>query len=131
MPSNDDRTDVERTFSRCESCGTFVVSLAQHRCPTDAADSRPDRGEREDMADEDDRDGELSVGLFPNSQGNRYAYHDLDGADRPRCGCAKHTEASRLIVTSLAAAKRQGRSPCGSCRRLRELDGRGDGDSAG
>jgi hypothetical protein len=116
---DDDATDVASAFTRCESCGTYLVSVSQHRCPSGRADARPDRTERERLATADGRDDATSVGVFPSSQGNRYAYHDLDADGRPRCGCEKHTDATEVTVTSLADAKRRGRSPCGSCRRLR------------
>lgn len=112
---------IRDTFDRCETCGTFVVALSQHRCPTEAADARPNRSERTALAAADDRDAETAVGVFPASQGNRYAYHDLEGRERTRCGCETYTDAARLVVTTLADAKRRGRSPCGSCRRLRRL----------
>ncbi|AQL44645.1 hypothetical protein BV210_17930 (plasmid) [Halorientalis sp. IM1011] len=112
---------IREAFEQCESCGTFVVALPQHRCRTDAADARPDRSERSARANADDRADGTPVGIFPSSQGNRYAYHDLDGNDRTRCGCEKYTDASDLVETTLGDAKRRGRSPCGSCRHLRRL----------
>ena len=95
---------IREAFEQCESCGTFVVALPQHRCRTDAADARPDRSERSARANADD-----GIQWIPFSR------------DRTRCGCEKYTDASDLVETTLGDAKRRGRSPCGSCRHLRRL----------
>lgn len=125
MPSDDDsERDPGTVFSQCSSCGTVVVSLAQHRCAGTTDGSRPDRRERQRLADDDPRDGGTEVGIFPNGRGNRYAYHDLDGNGWPRCGCQQHTKATSITVTTLESAREQGRSPCRSCERIRRLERR-------
>lgn len=103
------------SLSRCEDCGSFVVSIGNHTCSTDDTARRdPTRRERERRAARDGRDDEATVGVYCRSRGDAYAYHELDG-DVPVCGCHSYTEA-RLRTVTRAEAKRRGRAPCRTCR---------------
>jgi hypothetical protein len=117
---------VSDAFDRCPDCGTFVVQLATHRCPSGRTAGSPVRERREALAEADDRGDAALVGLFQRSQGDAYAYHELDGGE-PVCGCAGVTKAATLAVVTRAEAKARGKSPCGSCRRIEERRRRGDG----
>lgn len=109
--------DVSNAFERCPDCGTFVVLLATHRCPAEGGTEPSTRERREALAAADDRpDGSL-VGVFRRSQGDAYAYHELDDSE-PVCGCAGNTKAPAVTVLTRAEAKARGKSPCGSCRRI-------------
>ena len=121
MPRDADRlaTAVSDAFDRCPNCGTFVVQLATHRCPSDESTGSPTRERREALAAADERpDGSL-VGVFRRSQGDAYAYHELDDGE-PVCGCARNTKAAAVTVLTRAEAKVRGKSPCGRCRRVEE-----------
>ena len=101
------------SLSRCEGCGSFVVSIENHTCSTEGAGRDPTRPERERRAARDGRDDGDTVGVYCRSRGDAYAYHELDGGV-PVCGCHSYTEA-RLRTTTRGEAKRRGRSPCGTC----------------
>ena len=112
-------TTVADAFDRCPHCGTFVVQLATHRCPSEDPTGSLTRERREALAEADERpDGSL-VGVFRRSQGDAYAYHELD-AGAPVCGCDRNTKAAAVTVLSRAEAKARGKSPCGRCRRIEE-----------
>lgn len=104
-------------FSRCEDCGTHVVNLDSHRCSS-SGDVRTNRETLRRRAEGDDRDDDDSVGIFPRSSGNSYAYHELREGE-VCCGCGNYAKADRLEVVTRAEAKQRGRCPCGNCARLK------------
>lgn len=107
-------------LSRCEECGAVVAKLGSHTCPTaDSTNGKLTRREREQLADGDSRDDDDLVGVYRRAQGGTYAYHELDGSV-PVCGCQSYTKARRFDRVTRAEAKRLGRSPCGTCRRVLE-----------
>jgi len=106
-------------FDRCPDCGTIVVQLATHRCPSGQGVGQLTRERREELAEQDGRDDDAPVGVFQRSHGDAYAYHELDG-DQPVCGCGSNTKAEAVTVITRAEAKSRGKSPCGSCRRIEE-----------
>lgn len=107
---------------RCPDCGTHVAHAGAHSCPpgTDGSDGRDEapstRGERQP-----DRSADDAVGVFRRTIGNTYAYHELDDGE-VRCWCDRTTKAGRFDVLSRAEAEELGRTPCGSCERLRGFD---------
>ena len=104
-------------FDRCPDCGTIVVQLATHRCPSEDAGVHPTRERREALAAGDTRDDGEPVGVFRRAHGDAYAYHELEGG-QPLCGCAGKTKATDVTVIPRIEAKARGKSPCGSCRRI-------------
>lgn len=111
-------------ISRCEECGTHVVNLASHRCPS--ADTRgTNRETRRERAEGDERADDDPVGIFPRSSGNSYAYHELSDGD-VQCGCGNYTKADRLEIVSRLEAKDRGRCPCGNCERVERLEADGE-----
>lgn len=126
MSQNVDRhaASVTDAFERCPDCGTFVVQLTTHRCPSgETADPRT-RERREELAAADTRSDGTFVGVFRRSHGDAYAYHELDDG-KPVCGCASNTKAEAVTAITRAEAKARGKSPCGSCRRIEESRGAG------
>lgn len=119
MPQEVDRhaTGVSDAFDRCPECGTFVVQLATHRCPSGETADPLTRERREELAEADGRADATLVGVFRRSHGDAYAYHELDGG-QPVCGCAGNTKAEAVTAITRAEAKARGKSPCGSCRRI-------------
>ena len=112
-------TSVSEAFERCPDCGTFVVQLATHRCPSGEPTGPLTRERREVLAEADDRPDGSPVGVFRRSHGDAYAYHELDG-EEPLCACSHNTKAEAVTVVTRAEAKALGKSPCGSCRRVEE-----------
>jgi hypothetical protein len=114
------RTLVEECddISRCEECGTHVVNLGTHRCPSEGGGRPAGRSARQRRASHDTRDDDDEVGVFRRAHGNTYAYHELDDGD-VYCGCSKYTKAGQFDIIARSEAKALGRSPCGNCRRLR------------
>ena len=112
-------TSVSDAFDRCPDCGTFVVQLPTHRCPSEEAGGQLTRERREELAAKDTRSDATLVGVFRRSHGDAYAYHELDDG-QPVCGCASNTKAERVTSITRAEAKSRGKSPCGSCRRIEE-----------
>lgn len=110
-------------FERCPSCGTIVVQLATHQCPSTAQRDGSTREERERMAERDDRDDQALVGVFQRASGSTYAYHELDGRQQPRCPTRNPTKAKKFEVMQRQEAKERGKAPCGHCR---SLEGGGD-----
>lgn len=108
---------VTDPFERCPGCGTIVVQLATHRCPSDDAGVHPTRERREALAARDTRGDGEPVGVFRRAHGDAYAYHELEGG-QPLCGCAGNTKATDVTVIARIEAKARGKSPCGSCRRI-------------
>lgn len=108
---------VADVFERCPECGTIVVQLGSHRCPTDEAGVHPNRERREVLAERDTRDDEELVGLFQRAHGDAYAYHELEDG-QPLCGCGGNAKATTVTVIPRIEAKARGKSPCGSCRRI-------------
>lgn len=111
--------DVADVFERCPECGTVVVQLSTHRCPSGEGGGQLTRERREALAERDGRDEDDSVGVFRRSHGDAYAYHELEDG-QPVCGCAGNTKAERVTVISRGEAKSRGKSPCGSCRRIQQ-----------
>ena len=128
MPQEVDRhaASVSDAFDRCADCGTFVVQLATHRCPSGESTGQLTRERREELAAADTRSDAALVGVFRRSHGDAYAYHELDDG-QPVCGCANNTKAEAVTAITREEAKARGKSPCGSCRRIQESRGRGDG----
>lgn len=127
MPQEVDRpaSSVSDAFDRCTECGTFVVQLATHRCPSSETTGQLNRERREQLAEADTRADAALVGVFRRSHGDAYAYHELtDG--QPVCGCASNTKAEAVTTITRAEAKTRGKSPCGSCRRIEESRTHGD-----
>jgi hypothetical protein len=114
---------VSDAFERCTECGTFVVQLATHRCPSGEGSGQLTRERREELAAADTRSDASLVGVFRRSHGDAYAYHELDGGE-PVCGCTSNTKAEAVTAITRSEAKARGKSPCGSCRRLEESRGR-------
>ena len=110
-------------FERCRDCGNFVVRRSTHRCRDSDRPNPTTRAERERLAEDDRRDDETEVGVFRRSGGDSYAYHDLDEDAEPLCSSSARTKATKLEVVTLAEARARGKSPCGSCRRIRETLG--------
>jgi hypothetical protein len=107
-------------LSRCDDCGSVFVTLSNHTCPSEGGPTGAlTRQERERLAARDSRDDDDTVGVYRRSQGGAYAYHELDGSV-PVCGCHSYTKARQLDHVTRAEAKRRGRSPCGTCRRVTE-----------
>jgi hypothetical protein len=107
-------------FSQCEECGKHVVNLAGHRCGSSTSGSPSTRSMREALADGDTRSDDDAVGIYRRTLGDTYAYHELDGDDI-HCGCGEYTKADELEVITRGEAKALGRSPCGTCKRLRSI----------
>lgn len=124
MPQEVDRQtiSVADAFDRCTECGTFVVQLATHRCPSGESTGQLTRERREELAEADTRSEAALVGVFRRSHGDAYAYHELDGG-QPVCGCSGNTNAEAVTAITRAEAKARGKSPCGSCRRIAESRG--------
>lgn len=121
------KTDELRTlvkdcdaFSRCEDCGKHVVHLAGHRCSSSTNGSPSTRSMRQARADLDTRSDDDNVGIYRRTLGDTYAYHEL-GGDGIYCGCGEYTKADKLEILTRGEAKTLGRSPCGTCERLRSL----------
>jgi hypothetical protein len=116
------RSQIEESdaFTRCDDCGTHVVSLGPHRCRSPTGTLENDRSARRERAKRDDRNGEDRVGIFRRTVGNTYAYHELEGDD-VYCGRDKNTKATKIEVVTRSEAKSLGRSPCGNCQRLHSL----------
>ena len=115
-------TGVSDAFERCGECGTFVVQLATHRCPSGETTGQLTRERREELAEADTRSDAALVGVFRRSHGDAYAYHELDDG-QPVCGCVANTKAEAVTAISRGEAKARGKSPCGSCRRIERARG--------
>lgn len=102
-------------FERCPSCGRTVVQLSTHQCPSTDHPPPSTRKERERRAERDARSDDDRVGLYCRSNGNTYAYHELDDDGRPCCPSRNPSKASKFVVVSRREAKDRGRSPCGHC----------------
>ena len=113
---------VSDAFERCADCGTFVVQLATHRCPTEETTGQLTRERREELAEADTRSDAALVGVFRRSHGDAYAYHELDDG-QPVCGCSANTKAEAVTAITRGEAKSRGKSPCGSCRRIERARG--------
>lgn len=74
------------------------------------------------MAERDDRDDQSLVGVFQRAYGSTYAYHELDGRQRPRCPTRNPTKAKKFEVIPRQEAKERGKAPCGHCRSLEDDD---------
>ena len=110
-------------FERCASCGTIVVQLSTHQCPSTSRGDGSTREERERLAERDDRDDQALVGVFQRASGSTYAYHELDARGRPRCPTRNPTKAKKFEVIRRQEAKERGKAPCGHCRSLEGDDG--------
>lgn len=106
-------------ITRCGTCGTHVVNLDSHRCPS-AGTRETNRETRRERAERDDRDDDDRVGIFPRSNGNSYAYHELRDGE-VCCGSGNYAKADRLEVVRRVDAKARDRCPCGNCERLQRL----------
>lgn len=111
------RGNDEDAFRRCDECGSIVVQLSTHRCPTE--DSPSTRAERERRAGDDERDPDDLVGVYRRANGHTYAYHELDENDRPCCPTRNPSLAQRFEVVTRNRAQELGKSPCGHCRNSR------------
>lgn len=106
-------------FERCSDCDRYFTRASNHRCHgNEERQQPPNRAERDRRARADTRRDDTLVGVFSRTGNTTYAYHDLTNGE-PRCGCHHHVESAELEVVTLARAKARGRSPCGSCRRIR------------
>lgn len=103
------RENDEYTFHRCDECGSIVVQLSTHRCPT--RESPSTRTERERRAGEDERDPDDLVGVYRRSNGHTYAYHELDENHQPCCPTRNPSLAQRFEVTTRDRAQELGKSP--------------------
>lgn len=109
-------------FQRCQDCGEFIVDRSPHRCDRRTRGKPSRREERNQLAEGDGRDSETIVGIFRRSNGQTYAYHDIDNEGATLCGGEARTKAVALELVTLERAQALGRSPCGSCRRYRSLN---------
>jgi hypothetical protein len=104
-------------FESCPSCGQTVVDLSTHQCPSETLRGVGNRESRERRATRDERDDDDLVGVYRRTQGNAYAYHELDEENVPRCPIRNPTKARKFEVLRRAEARAQGKAPCGHCRR--------------
>lgn len=112
------RLQESQVFERCDACGHAVVQLSTHRCPTGPS-SPTTRAERERRERRDDRDGAELVGVYRRSNGNSYAYHELDDDGEPCCPTRNPPKAKKFELIPRREAQAQGKSPCGHCPNAR------------
>ncbi|QIO20873.1 hypothetical protein [Haloarcula sp. JP-L23] len=84
------------------------------------ADSRPNSDERQHQAEQDTRADGMDVLITPSGSANGgYAYHDMDKKGQPICNAGdQNTEFKKVEISE---AKRLNKTPCGMCKRLREI----------
>jgi rRNA maturation protein Nop10 len=110
--------DESDAFTRCSTCGTYIVSPAQHRCSPDDVSGNLRREDRIERGRQDDRSPTDEVGVYARAGGNAYAYHELDEDDTPQCADHDGRTDARLAVVTRREAKQRGKAPCGNCQRV-------------
>ncbi|AKU08179.1 MULTISPECIES: hypothetical protein [Haloferax] len=82
-------------------------------------DQKPTSEQRSELAAQDTRDDDDRVATTPNgAYTGGYAYHELDEDGELVCG--GHSD-GRFVEVTRAEAKRTGKTPCGKCEWLLEL----------